>query len=99
MKNFVLKTCGLIALLTGAITYQFTSINTLSEGYENVDATLHYRPKNVRIADIIPFYWKGDYHVFYLNNNGEMSHIVSRDLLRWKTLSQPLEKGGDACYK
>lgn len=95
MKNFVLKTCGLIALLTGAITYQFTSINTLSEGYENVDATLHYRPKNVRIADIIPFYWKGDYHVFYLNNNGEMSHIVSRDLLRWKTLSQPLEKGSD----
>lgn len=56
--------------------------------------TLHYRPNNVKVADIIPFYWKGMYHVFYLNN-GIMSHIVSSDLLNWQALPTPLERSND----
>jgi sucrose-6-phosphate hydrolase SacC (GH32 family) len=27
---------------------------------------LHFFPKEGRLGDTIPFYWQGEYHVFYL---------------------------------
>ena len=39
------------------------------------------------LADTMPFYWNGEYHVFYLSAPGGHSrweHIVSRDLVRWR---------------
>jgi hypothetical protein len=50
---------------------------------------IHYRPPGPgRLADTIPFYWNGEYHIFYLRAVGKVpwEHIVSRDLLHWKAL-------------
>ena len=60
----------------------------------------HYSPFDGQfIADVHPFYWKGDYHVFYqyepttdwsLRNWG---HARSRDLVHWEELPIALARG------
>lgn len=64
---------------------------------------VQYRPHVGRVGDTIPFYWKGEYHVFYLcAGRGEYwtfqgvpwAHIVSRDLIHWKELPDALTVGG-----
>lgn len=57
----------------------------------------HYRPATGNFADPIPFYWKGEYHVFYLQGDvGPVpwQHIVSRDLVHWKELPTALVSDG-----
>jgi sucrose-6-phosphate hydrolase SacC (GH32 family) len=59
---------------------------------------IHFRPKVGVLADTIPFYWKGEYHVFYLR--GPMAkvpweHIVSTDLVHWKELPPALLPDSD----
>lgn len=53
---------------------------------------LHYEPAVGKLGDPMPFYWKGVYHVFYLNYHIAKGaptpritwdHISSRDLLHW----------------
>lgn len=59
---------------------------------------LHYRPAEGRLADTIPFFWKGDYHIFYLRGNiGKVpwEHLVSKDLITWKELPTALVSDGD----
>lgn len=56
--------------------------------------TLHFRPQDAKAGDVIPFYWKGDYHLFYLKGP-DWAHVVSRDLLRWQELPNALIKGSD----
>lgn len=58
------------------------------------NATLHYREGEIKAGDLIPFYWDGAYHVFYLQNN-DWAHIVSDDLLSWRKLPDALVKGSD----
>ena len=60
----------------------------------NVKPTLHFRPEGIKAGDVIPFYWKGTYHLFYLKGP-DWAHIVSRDLLRWQELPNALVKGAD----
>ncbi len=61
------------------------------------DVLLHYSPKSGIFGDPIPFYWKGEYHLFYQNSPGVFSfntmrwaHIVSKDLLHWELLPDAL---------
>ncbi len=57
----------------------------------------HYRPKIGNVADPIPFYWKGEYHVFYLQGDiGPVpwQHIVSKDLVHWRELPAALVVDG-----
>ncbi len=50
----------------------------------------HFRPKDQWIGDMIPFFWRGEYHLFYLPRAPEArhcwGHIVSQNLLEWKEL-------------
>ncbi len=70
-------------------------------GTENTEAQypspIHYRPRRGVFADPIPFFWKGEYHVFYLRGAvGPVpwEHIVSRDLVHWQELPTALKVDG-----
>ena len=57
-----------------------------------------FRPSRGVFADPIPFYWKGQYHVFYLQGGvGKVpwQHIVSTNLVDWKELPTALVSDGD----
>jgi len=59
---------------------------------------IHFRPAVGVFADPIPFFWKGEYHVFYLRGAAgkvPWEHIVSRDLVHWKQLPAALVCDGD----
>ena len=59
---------------------------------------IHFRPATGVLADTIPFYWKGEYHIFYLRGSiGKVpwEHIVSTDLVHWKELPTALLPNGD----
>lgn len=62
------------------------------------DSPIHYRPAVGALADTIPFFYKGQYHVFYLHA-GEAGtpweHIVSDNLVRWKELPAALRQNRD----
>ena len=49
---------------------------------------LHFFPKEGRLGDTIPFYWNGEYHVFYLlwdlKPACSWEHIVSTNLIHWE---------------
>lgn len=68
-------------------------------GYvEPYTSPLHYRPTAGALADTIPFFWKGEYHIFYLRANiGKVpwEHIVSTDLIHWRELPTALVADGD----
>ena len=57
---------------------------------------IHFRPAFGRLADTIPFFWRGEYHVFYLRAIDKVpwEHIVSRDLVHWKELPTALVSDG-----
>jgi len=58
---------------------------------------IHYRPAEGVLADPIPFYWKDEYHVFYLQGGvGPVpwQHIVSKDLVHWRELPTALRVDG-----
>ena len=69
--------------------------------------------KYCAVGDVIPFYWKGEYHVFYLlnatgNYDINWEHTVSTDLVHWKELEPALRwdpsdptgpDGGDDVYR
>lgn len=75
-------------LLDGKDDYMITPVQM------RFDKTLHFRPDSGVVGDIIPFYWKGVYHVFYLKGAG-WGHLTSQDLVRWEELPDALEKGPD----
>lgn len=58
---------------------------------------IHYRPAEGVFGDPIPFYWAGQYHVFYLQGGvGPVpwQHIVSEDLVHWRELPTALTVDG-----
>jgi len=57
---------------------------------------IHYRPAVGRLADTIPFFWKGEYHVFYLRALDKVpwEHLVTADLIHWKELPTALRSDG-----
>lgn len=57
---------------------------------------VHYRPEGLTLADTIPFFWKGEYHIFYLRageGGTPWGHVVSTDLVHWKELPDALPLG------
>jgi sucrose-6-phosphate hydrolase SacC (GH32 family) len=61
--------------------------------------TFHYRPNKGKLGDTIPFYHKGQYHVFFLTwglGKTSWDHIVSTDLVHWKELPTALISDGAA---
>lgn len=57
-------------------------------------ALLRFQPKQGTLGDAIPFYWQGQYHVFYLCER-RWEHIVTSDLVHWTELPAALEPGSD----
>lgn len=54
-------------------------------------STVRLCPEKRSMGDGMPFYWKGEYHVFYLLNNSgnadiDWEHAVSKDLVHWLNL-------------
>jgi len=66
------------------------------------EATLNYRPANAHVHDVIPFFWDGHYHAFYLLRSGggttggvvDWAHVVSDDLVHWQELPLAIARGG-----
>ena len=69
---------------------------------------IHFMPGKRAVGDVMPFYWKGEYHVFYLTNptgnvDVHWEHIVSTDLVNWTELPPALSpdhgnpKGPEGC--
>ena len=60
---------------------------------------LHYRPADGFVGDVIPFFWRGTYHLFYLKRRGEeplpWAHIASRNLTEWQEFPVALTPGPD----
>jgi beta-fructofuranosidase len=61
-----------------------------------------YRPPDGVAADFIPFYWQGDYHLFYLKDyrdpqgHGEGTpwfHLVTRDFVHFADWGEALARG------
>jgi beta-fructofuranosidase len=64
---------------------------------------INYKPADGWAADFIPFYWKGEYHLFYLKDfrdipgHGEGTpwcHLVTRDFVRFVDHGECLARGG-----
>ena len=62
-----------------------------------------YKPDDGVAADFIPFFWKGEYHLFYLKDyrdhagHGEGTpwwHLVTRDFVTFEDLGEALPRGG-----
>jgi sucrose-6-phosphate hydrolase SacC (GH32 family) len=59
---------------------------------------LHYRPDTTVLGDVIPFYWNGEYHIFYLHPGVgvDWNHIVTKDFTHWRELPTALKPDGPA---
>ncbi len=63
---------------------------------------INYKPADGWAGDFIPFYWQGEYHLFYLKDfrniaqNGEGTpwcHIVTRDFIHFTDYGEVLARG------
>ena len=71
---------------------------------------LHFDNDGKGIGDVLPFYWNGEYHVFYQAPPPEgvryvcWGHSVSKDLVNWEILpyailaGEPDEPDGHGAY-
>ena len=53
---------------------------------------LHFQPEGTVLGDVVPFYWDGVYHVFYLRGS-DWAHISSNDLIHWEEHPDALKRG------
>ncbi len=89
-------------VLDGVDDYMMTPGNTAV----GAASPLHFRPAAGVMADTIPFFWKGEYHIFYLRGSiGKVpwEHVVSTDLIHWRELPTALVSDGaedspDGCH-
>ncbi len=62
-----------------------------------VGMALHFKPPDGHVGDVIPFYWNGEYHAFYLRRRTgrgmPYAHAVSTDLVHWRELPIAVEPG------
>jgi len=86
----------------------FLAIHVLSslcgaQGSAKYRDPIHFRPalpKKKAVGDVMPFYWKGEYHVFYLtnplgNHDVNWEHCSTTDLINWKEYSPALKPDPD----
>jgi beta-fructofuranosidase len=65
--------------------------------------TIFYRPADGFVGDVIPFYWEGLFHAFYLKaalpparvgaEGTPFAHLVSRDLAHWEEWPDAVRPG------
>jgi len=55
---------------------------------------IFYHPAEGRCGDFIPFYFKGEFHLFYIHG-APWEHISTTDFVNFKEHPQALESGGD----
>ena len=65
--------------------------------------SVFYKPSDGFVGDVIPFYWDGVYHAFYLKaplpplrdgaQHTPYAHVASRDLTHWEELPLAIEPG------
>ena len=65
--------------------------------------SVFYKPADGFVGDVIPFYWDGLYHAFYLKaplpplrdgaHHTPYAHLASRDLVHWEELPLAIEPG------
>ena len=65
--------------------------------------SVFYKPADGFVGDVIPFYWDGVYHAFYLKaplpplrdgaHHTPYAHLASRDLVHWEELPLAIEPG------
>ena len=71
--------------------------------------SIFYRPDDGYVGDVIPFYWEGQYHAFYLKaplpplrhgaDHTPYAHVVSADLTYWEERPLAIEPGDNAALK
>ncbi|MDA0196830.1 MAG: hypothetical protein O2887_07910 [Bacteroidetes bacterium] len=65
------------------------SLNNATQDYND---PIHFTPQlpiKKTVGDVMPFYWNGEYHIFYLtnpmgNHDVNWEHCSSTDLVNWK---------------
>ncbi len=63
--------------------------------------SIFYRPTDGFVGDVIPFYWQGQYHAFYLKtppkrkgaDGTSYAHVVSTDLAHWEEWPTVIDPG------
>ncbi|MCC7205972.1 MAG: glycoside hydrolase, partial [Anaerolineae bacterium] len=64
--------------------------------------SLFYRPHDGWLADVIPFYWEGEYHLFYLKDYRSEAthglgtpwwHLATRDFVHFEDYGEALPRG------
>jgi beta-fructofuranosidase len=64
---------------------------------------INYKPEDGWAADFIPFYWQGDYHLFYLKDYRDVPHhgegyswyhVVTKDFVHFTEHGEVLARGG-----
>ena len=64
--------------------------------------SIFYRPTDGAAADFIPFFWKGDYHLFYLKDYRDPAghgdgtpwfHLVTRDFVTFEDWGEAIPRG------
>jgi len=97
---------GQIGLISGGDSNAFKDLKTWQveapapkpfTAAQRYDSPIHYRPKVGSVADTIPFFWKGQYHIIYLRagfSHVPWEHIVSSDLIHWNELPSAIVPDG-----
>jgi beta-fructofuranosidase len=56
---------------------------------------IFYSPSDGRCGDYIPFYWDGEWHLFYIHTNGSpWKHIGTRDFVHFTDYGTAIPAGG-----
>lgn len=75
-----------------AVMIVWAGVNAQSGEVSTPPAQLHFQPEGGVLGDIIPFFWEGTYHVYYLKGSS-WGHLASSDLLHWEHKPDALQKG------
>lgn len=69
----------------------FIMLAKAADDVTDQNPSVRFHPRSRAVGDVMPYYYNGEYHVFYLlNASGNMNinweHAVSKDLVHWKYL-------------
>ncbi len=82
---------GILIMLVGSLT-------NAQESGVTMEDPIHLRPKT-GMGDVLPFYWDGQYHVFFQTappagiKHVSWGHAVSKNLMNWRILPYAIPAG------
>ena len=80
-------------LLLGTLMFSQVNAEDVPE-VKSAITKIHYRPAGGNLGDVQPFFWDGQYHVFYIGG-AIWDHVVSDDLVHWKQLPTAIGLTGE----